>query len=52
MDHSSIQVQRSEKQWKEWFDKSAPEEEMFPDNYHNILNTFQKLLFIRSWMIS
>ncbi|XP_033641432.1 dynein heavy chain 8, axonemal-like [Asterias rubens] len=42
------QIQRSEKSWKVWFDKDAPEEEVIPDGY-NTLETFKKLLLVRSW---
>ncbi|XP_023289507.1 dynein heavy chain 8, axonemal, partial [Orussus abietinus] len=37
------QVTASEKPWKIWFDKDAPEEEVIPDGYSN-LETFRKLL--------
>lgn len=40
------QVPASEKLWKLWFDKDAPEEETIPDGYH-ILDTFRRLLIIR-----
>lgn len=43
------QIQKNEKQWKQWFDKDAPEEEVIPDGYHNSLDIFRKLLLIRSW---
>ncbi|EFN74803.1 Dynein heavy chain 8, axonemal [Camponotus floridanus] len=42
------QVPASEKVWKHWFDKEAPEEEVIPDGY-NVLNTFHRLLLIRAW---
>ncbi|KAI4504021.1 hypothetical protein M0802_000492 [Mischocyttarus mexicanus] len=42
------QIPASEKLWKHWFDKDAPEEEVIPDGYHN-LDTFRRLLIIRAW---
>jgi dynein heavy chain len=41
-----IQIPASEKVWKSWFDKKAPEEEVIPNNY-NALDTFRRLLLIR-----
>jgi len=46
-----MQIQGNEKQWRAWFDKDAPEEEMIPDGYSHILDTFRKLLLIRYWPI-
>ncbi|XP_061847250.1 dynein axonemal heavy chain 8 isoform X2 [Colius striatus] len=43
------QIAHNEKGWKSWFDKDAPEEEIIPDGYSNSLDTFRKLLLIRSW---
>lgn len=40
------QVPASERIWKHWFDKAAPEEEVIPDGYNN-LDTFRRLLMIR-----
>jgi len=35
--------------WKDWFDTDAPEESLIPDDYSTSLNTFHKMLLIRSW---
>jgi dynein heavy chain len=35
--------------WKNWFDEDAPEECTIPDGYSTTLDTFRKLLLIRSW---
>ncbi|XP_064014378.1 dynein axonemal heavy chain 8 [Pogoniulus pusillus] len=43
------QIACNEKAWKSWFDKDAPEEEIIPDGYNDSLDTFRKLLLIRSW---
>jgi dynein heavy chain, axonemal len=43
------QISRNEKQWKHWFDKDSPEDEVIPDGYNNSLDVFRKLLLIRSW---
>ncbi|EHB05914.1 Dynein heavy chain 8, axonemal [Heterocephalus glaber] len=43
------QISRNEKGWKSWFDKDAPEEEVIPDGYNDSLDTWRKLLLIRSW---
>jgi len=37
------------KGWKAWFDEEAPEEAVIPDGYSSSLDTFRKLLLIRSW---
>ena len=36
------------KGWKNWFDSDAPEEAHIPDG-HDSLDTFKRLLLIRSW---
>ncbi|XP_070190341.1 dynein axonemal heavy chain 5-like isoform X2 [Littorina saxatilis] len=43
------QVARNDKAWKLWFDEDAPEECPIPDGYATTLDTFRKLLLIRSW---
>lgn len=42
-------MSRNEKQWRQWFDKEAPEEEVIPDGYNNSLDVFRRLLLVRSW---
>ncbi|XP_043921456.1 dynein axonemal heavy chain 5-like [Protopterus annectens] len=42
-------VARNDKGWKSWFDEEAPEDTPVPDGYDTLLDTFRKLLLIRSW---
>ncbi|CRK87169.1 CLUMA_CG000977, isoform A [Clunio marinus] len=44
------QIKTNEKEWKQWYDKAAPEEEEFPSGYDR-LDDFRKLLIIRSFCI-
>lgn len=39
-------VEASEKTWKYWYDREAPEEEIIPDGF-NTLDPFRRLLLIR-----
>uniref|UniRef100_A0AAY5K976 AAA+ ATPase domain-containing protein n=1 Tax=Esox lucius TaxID=8010 RepID=A0AAY5K976_ESOLU len=43
------QVAHNDRPWRAWFDQPAPEEAPVPDGYDNTLDTFRKLLLIRSW---
>ncbi|XP_026217964.1 dynein heavy chain 5, axonemal [Anabas testudineus] len=43
------QVSQNERSWRTWFDHSAPEDATLPDGYEEKLDTFRKLLLIRSW---
>ncbi|PVD20700.1 hypothetical protein C0Q70_18859 [Pomacea canaliculata] len=43
------QVGNNEKNWRMWFDKDAPEEEVIPDGYDSTLDVFRRLLLVRSW---
>jgi dynein heavy chain len=43
------QVTRNDKVWKNWFDEAEPEESPIPDGYDSSVDTFRKLLLIRSW---
>jgi len=44
------QISNNDKPWKTWFDTDAPEEEPFPEGYSGILDTFKKLLLVRSFV--
>jgi dynein heavy chain len=44
------QFANNDKAWKQWFDSDAPEEEQFPDGYSAVLDTFRKLLLVRSFL--
>ncbi|XP_028289911.1 dynein heavy chain 5, axonemal [Gouania willdenowi] len=43
------QVSQNERIWKSWFDRPAPEDASIPDGYDEQLDSFRKLLLIRSW---
>lgn len=44
------QISNNDKPWRAWFDTDAPEEEPFPEGYSTILDTFKKLLLVRSFV--
>ncbi|OAF69480.1 Axonemal beta dynein heavy chain 5, partial [Intoshia linei] len=43
------QLQRNDKQWKQWWDKECPEVEPLPSGYEGTLDTFKKFLLVRCW---
>ena len=43
------QISHNDKSWKAWFDSDTPEDSPIPDGYEESLDTFRKLLLIRSW---
>uniref|UniRef100_A0A667YKF5 Dynein, axonemal, heavy chain 5 n=1 Tax=Myripristis murdjan TaxID=586833 RepID=A0A667YKF5_9TELE len=47
--HILSQVSHNERAWRSWFDQPAPEDAPLPDGYEEKLDTFRKLLLIRSW---
>lgn len=42
-------MSQNERAWRTWFDHPAPEDAALPDGYEEKLDTFRKLLLIRSW---
>lgn len=42
-------MSQNERAWRTWFDHPAPEDTALPDGYEEKLDTFRKLLLIRSW---
>jgi len=45
----TLMIQKNEKEWKRWLEKEAPEEEVIPDGLDKTLDTFHRLLLIRSF---
>uniref|UniRef100_A0A4W3JTU8 Dynein axonemal heavy chain 8 n=1 Tax=Callorhinchus milii TaxID=7868 RepID=A0A4W3JTU8_CALMI len=43
------QIAKNDKVWKAWFESDAPEETVIPNGYTDALDSFSKLLLIRSW---
>lgn len=43
------QIESSEKEWKSWYESEKPEAEEIPCSYSTTLDSFRKLLLIRSW---
>ncbi|XP_073529664.1 dynein axonemal heavy chain 8-like [Phyllobates terribilis] len=44
----TAQVTRNERGWRNWFDCEAPEDEIIPNGYSNFLDSFHRLLLVRS----
>nr|XP_013189103.1 unnamed protein product [Amyelois transitella] len=42
-------ISSNEKEWRVWYEKARPEEEVLPSGYNDSLDVFRKLLLIRSW---
>ncbi|PNF31267.1 hypothetical protein B7P43_G12658 [Cryptotermes secundus] len=42
-------IEQNEKDWRVWYEKERPEEEVIPCGYNSSLDVFRKLLLIRSW---
>ncbi|CAG9558495.1 unnamed protein product [Danaus chrysippus] len=42
-------ISSNEKEWRIWYEKAKPEEEIIPSGFHESLDVFRKLLLIRSW---
>ncbi|XP_073412523.1 dynein axonemal heavy chain 8 [Dendrobates tinctorius] len=42
------QVTRNERGWRNWFDREAPEDEIIPNGYSSSLDSFHRLLLVRS----
>ena len=45
------QVGKNEKAWRAWYEKDAPENDVLPGGYQNSLDTFRRLLLVRSWCL-
>ncbi|PSN54219.1 Dynein heavy chain 5 [Blattella germanica] len=48
-DEFSAFIKGNEKEWRVWYEKERPEEEVIPCGYNASLDVFRKLLLIRSW---
>jgi len=44
-------IEKFEKEWKQWFDSDAPEASKIPCNYSESLNDFQKLMLLRCFRV-
>ncbi|KAJ1514425.1 Dynein heavy chain 5, axonemal [Coelomomyces lativittatus] len=45
------QIGKNEKAWRSWYEKDAPENDVLPSGYQNTLDSFRKLLLLRSWCL-
>lgn len=43
------QVSKNEKVWRQWYEKDAPENDVLPGGFQQSLDTFRKLMLVRSW---
>ncbi|XP_013399815.1 dynein heavy chain 10, axonemal-like [Lingula anatina] len=44
-------VEKNEKEWKQWFDHDSPESQPFPLKYEDSLSDFQRLMLLRCWRV-
>lgn len=47
--NKTFQIECNEREWRVWYEAEKPEFEEIPCGYHQSLDSFRKLLLIRSW---